>query len=233
MEDLLNPLENQDPLNNTNPMDDPLLDALEHSIVDPPGFTDPLVENEEPLMDDLAKQLNAVEANIENAPPIPLVPEPREPGGDINGDEPDVQGEEPVTPEGAEPTGNGESPETTIEQYGGFQDSPLPPRKGSAHMTPPNPPGLRRPHKGSSRTGRRKSPPRRRPTRGTGGLVISRQNTRYCPEIREVIYIEKCDDCERYRHWPEGTDEEPQECWYDWQAKPPCDECDDDSDERS
>jgi hypothetical protein len=74
MEDSLIPLENQNPLNNTNPMEDPLLDALEHSIVNPLGFTDPLVVNENPLMDDLAIQLDAIEAGIENSPPIPPNP---------------------------------------------------------------------------------------------------------------------------------------------------------------
>ncbi|MFB0553067.1 MAG: hypothetical protein ACETWQ_07105 [Phycisphaerae bacterium] len=231
MEDPLNPLENQNPLDNTNPMDEPLLDALEYSIENPPGFVDPLAERDELLMDDLATQLDAVEAGIENTPSMPPEPGPREAGVDKDGDESDVQGEEPVTPEVAGPTENVESSEATVEQYGRFQGSPPRPQEGSAHMTPPNPPGLRRPHKGSSRTGRRKGPPRRRHTRGAGKLVISRQNTRYCPESHEIIYEQKCESCEKYRHWPEGTDEEPRECWYDWQARPPSDECDDDSDE--
>jgi hypothetical protein len=31
------------------------------------------------------------------------------------------------------------------------------------------------------------------------------------------VDLEQCESCEKYRHWPEGTDEEPRECWYDWQ----------------
>jgi len=233
MEDPLNPLENQNPLDNTNPMDDPLLDALEHSIENPPGFVDPLAERDGLLMDDLAKQLDAVEAGIENTLSMPPEPGPREAGVDKDGEESDVQGEEPVTPEVAGPTENEESSEATIKQYGRFQGSPPRPQEGSAHTPPPNPPESHKLHRSSGRAGRRKGLPRWRRTRGTGGLVISRQNTRYCPDSKEIIYEQKCESCEKYRHWPEGTNDEPRECWYDWQAKPPGDEFDDDSDERS
>lgn len=56
---------------------------------------------------------------------------------------------------------------------------------------------------------------------GKAGPVISRRNTRYCPESHEVIDREQCKNCEKFRYWPEGTKEEPRECWHDWQARPP------------
>jgi hypothetical protein len=89
MEDAMNPSENQDPLNKQNPLDDSLLDSLEHSIENPPGFTDPLAEQDKQLMDDLSRQLDAVESSIESAPPSPPAHETAngEDEQDTNGDE--------------------------------------------------------------------------------------------------------------------------------------------------
>ena len=42
---------------------------------------------------------------------------------------------------------------------------------------------------------------------------------RYCPATHELIDLEDCQSCEKYRHWPAHTDEEPSECWYDWQVR--------------
>jgi len=98
MENPLNPLGSQDPLDNQGqgPLDDPLLDAFEHNIEKPPGLTDPLVEHEQDQqsMDDLAHQLEALEASIENA--LPVSPEPRGPG-DI--DEPSGPADDSATPD--------------------------------------------------------------------------------------------------------------------------------------
>jgi hypothetical protein len=40
---------------------------------------------------------------------------------------------------------------------------------------------------------------------------------RLCPQTGEFIDEGKCEECEYYRHWPEGSEEEPRECWFDWQ----------------
>jgi len=48
-----------------------------------------------------------------------------------------------------------------------------------------------------------------------------RDYCRYCPEIFEIVSEQDCQACEKYRHWPEGTDDEPRECWYDWKANQP------------
>ena len=40
----------QNPLDNQDPLDDPLFDALEHSIENPPGFADSSAERSEQLM---------------------------------------------------------------------------------------------------------------------------------------------------------------------------------------
>jgi len=40
----------QNPLDNQDPLDDPLFDALEHSIENPPGFADSPAERSEQLM---------------------------------------------------------------------------------------------------------------------------------------------------------------------------------------
>jgi len=54
-------------------------------------------------------------------------------------------------------------------------------------------------------------------------------NSRFCPESHGLIDKKKCESCEKYRHWPQGADEEARECWYDWQAKPSHDESKEDA----
>ena len=54
--------------------------------------------------------------------------------------------------------------------------------------------------------------------RGSTGARAS-QNMRFCFECHERIDEQQCESCEKYRHWSDGTDEEPRECWYDWQSK--------------
>jgi hypothetical protein len=219
MPDSFNPIENEGSLGNPDPLDDPMLNALEKSLENPPSFIDSLIENDEPFMDDLARQLGAVEACIENAPPVPPESRPREPGGDRDGNEPDVQGNEPITSEAVPISDDDGSPEVA-EHLWGQSDGPPPHLQESSSRTPqPNPPDSRMLKRGSGRSGSKKGPPSLRRIRGKTGLFISKQKTRYCPESREVIYIDRCDDCEKHRHWPEGTNEEPKECWYDWQAQ--------------
>jgi len=47
--------------------------------------------------------------------------------------------------------------------------------------------------------------------------------TPYCPETREIVDIRECATCGKFRHWPDGTDEEPRTCWHLWRktAQPP------------
>lgn len=227
MEDPLNPMESQDPLNDTNPMEDPLFDALERSIENPPGFTDPLAENENPLMDDLARQLDAIEAGIENSPPIPPQPAPVEPPGEQGKDETDASQQEPSIPlppstpdidkSSEDLDEEEEEPETDNLQAPGQQER-FDRRPWAGPMA--RPPRMQygdgwrqggHPRVGGSRRGGRTG------TKGSGGL-------RHCPDSRDLVNEDKCNSCEKYRHWPEGTEQEPRECWYDWQMKPPTEE---------
>jgi len=209
MEQPPNPLGNQDPL------DDPLLNALERSIESPPGFADPLAEHDEQFMDDLAQQLDKLEASIENTPL--LSPEPEAVMG----------GDELSVVEGNEP------PETSDDQTSPPHDLEDP----SASTARPRRP-LRKPPRRGGGSSRRKRGLlfKRRIPRLSGRTVPGRNwNIRFCPESRERIDEKKCKSCEKYRHWPQGTKEEPRECWYDWQAKQPSGKCDDegpDNDER-
>lgn len=209
MEDPLNPPENQGPLDNQDPLDDPLLDAPERSIENPPGFVDPLAERDELFMDDLAKQLEEVEASIEDRPP--MVPKP-----EIVKDSNKTEEEDEQAPP---PADSYEPPKMREEVWGTFQSSPPLPQEGSAHTPPPNPPLPKLPRGGGSI--------RPRPSLLLKGRLLGRagrtiigisSNLRFCPESHETINIQECEKCEKYRHWPEGTDEEPRECWYDWQA---------------
>ncbi|MBN2137562.1 MAG: hypothetical protein JW720_07140 [Sedimentisphaerales bacterium] len=56
-------------------------------------------------------------------------------------------------------------------------------------------------------------------------------STRFCPDISELVAKENCEYCDKYRHWPEGTDDEPKECWYDWEAAPKPDKHGDEEDD--
>lgn len=98
------------PLDNQNPLDDPLLDALERSIENPPGFVDPLAEHDEQFMDDLAQLSDKLEASIENTPPLAPQPEVV-----IDGDEPSVVADESTSEESSMVEGH-EPPETTEDQ---------------------------------------------------------------------------------------------------------------------
>jgi hypothetical protein len=56
--------------------------------------------------------------------------------------------------------------------------------------------------------------------RPIGGRTGSRPTTRcLCPDTLEPIVEKDCESCEKYRHSPERTDEEPRQCWYDWQGR--------------
>lgn len=227
MENPLNPLESQGPLENQNPLGDPLLDALERSIENPPGFTDPLAGPDEPFVDDLARQLDQVEANVEKTPAIS-----RNPGIIPEGVDPETQDSGSIDSEAPASSDISEDPGTTEEMWGTFQSTPPLPQEGSAHMPLPNPPLRKPPRKGGGNIRPRQKLPRHFIVSPRRRIFGTSSNLRFCPESREAVNTEECQKCEKYRHWPEGTDEEPRECWYDWQAKQSLGESDDSEAER-
>lgn len=226
MQDPLNPLENQNPLDNQNPLEDPLLDALERSIENPAGFTDPPAEHDKLFMDDTAKQLEEVEAGIEDAP---LIQPELEAVQDAN--EPNVQGDESAIQKAPSPADPYKPSEVTEKMWGTFDTAPPIPQEGSAHTLPPNPPLPKMPVRGGGSIRPRRGLPLkgRLPGRKMAGTNI---DLRFCPEVHETVNTQECEKCEKYRHWPEGTNEEPKECWYYRQPEPPTDEPHDDGEEQ-
>lgn len=221
MENPLNPLENQDPFNNKNPMDDPLLDALEHSMKNPPGFVDSIAECDELIMDDVARQLDQVEASIENAPRIPSEPDV------VNDSDEPVGSETPTLPDVFNTPDIEEIPDS--EEFGSPQQSAARDSSTNSSGTSQLSPMLHQSGSGGSR--RRREFPFRRHSTGCHGSTGARasHNMRICPENHESINEQNCESCEKYRQWPEGTDDESRECWYDWQAQPPDDDSDSDN----
>ncbi len=45
--------------------------------------------------------------------------------------------------------------------------------------------------------------------------------SRIRPETHRFANEEQRQDCDKYRYWPKGTDEEPKECWHEWQERQP------------
>lgn len=213
-----------DPLPNPDPPEDqsasdPMLDAVERSIENPPGFTEPLADHQGDIyfMDNLAKGLGAVEASIEGRPPMPTGPHL-----------PEGLEDETERPEDAFPDETGE------DEIRRAQEDAL---EGSTSPAPGDPSSLgeRRLLPPPEGTGGRHFPVR--PTirqsisARSGARAGIGQRIRICPESHEHIVEESCLSCEKYRHWPEGTDEEPKECWYDWKARSSCMEEEEDDDD--
>ena len=209
----------QDPLRQQYPMDDPFLDPLERSIENPPGFHDPMAQPDELFMDDQARMLGALEASIVDVSPNNLPRDSSIPSAHDIGSE--IAATDPTTPELGEqeqslPLDNTTPSETINDAYGSFDTSPPLPREGSSHTPPPNPPKPRMLRRGTGGGRGRKSIsiPQRNPSRfgrATAGLSV-----RYCRESLEIIDKQQCEDCEKFRNWPDGTDNEPRECWYEW-----------------
>lgn len=220
-----NPPEDQGPLDNQNPLEDPLLDALEQSIENPPGFVDPLVENDSQFMDGLAKQLDQVEASIENTPPLPPKSEMPKDENELN-----AQDDELTALEATSLSEEHESLEAMNDSDETLQSSQSASQDSSEDRTNPNRklPRLRRQQQ-LGRSRKRVALIFKRPVSGRTGRVIpvKGRDTRICPESREFIYEKECKSCKKYRHWPEGTNEEPRKCWYDWQREETNDEADD------
>jgi len=172
------------------------------------------------FMDGLAKQLDQVEASIENNPP--LLPEPTVTSdeGELNAQNGELETNSLTEEQESAETMN--NPENTIQNplSSDSQDSDV----GERKFKQPLP----KPKLGVAGLRRWKLIFQRPITRRTGGLISGKNSRpRFCPESRKLIDEQKCRSCEKYRHWPEGTDEEPRQCWYDWQANPTANESDD------
>jgi hypothetical protein len=70
-----------------------------------------------------------------------------------------------------------------------------------------------------------------KPRAGGGTGAATNRQQRYCQESHDAVSQQQCEDCDKYRHWPEGTNEGPRECWHDWQAIPRSNEPDSNSTE--
>jgi hypothetical protein len=198
----------QNPLNPSNNQispDDYMLDTLERSIEKTIGPPDPLMARQNSLVDDIARQLNRVEASIENMPPL-------WPKFLIDNDRilPDVQNSKIGTPETTLPIGDfGASANLNgIEQA--TQNVP----KQGVSQNPSTMP-IRQNGDGIRKHGH--SAKNYKPLFGGRTNAQSNVGLRHCPQSHELIDMETCESCEKYRHWPDGTNEEPRECWHDWQ----------------
>ena len=218
MDEPLIPPEDLEPENEQSPFEDPLLDAFERSIENPHGFVDPMTEHDQAI-DELAGQLEAVENSIEGTqPPVP------EPVMESEMDDPLLQDSELAEPESS--VDDEDPTDGTDEEKEQLPEDPAPNKsddnvlRGGSFLDPL----LQKPRAGEGRTGPGIRPPvRKSPGRATGAGRLSK---RLCPETHELIDEQKCQSCDKYRHWPDGTDEEPRECWYDWQARASDDEQD-------
>ena len=251
---------NRDPLEEADPLDDPMLDALERRMMRPPGSEDPLACADDQFVDANGRMLDALEASIEDGPPVFSVEESRPledplaradaPLADGTGmmTDPIEGGTEkglPTFPNGDDDLDNSEapamSPSLLRRQKRDKSDQlPVDPR-GDAR---PSAAG-ERPHRGTSGGGsRRHVQPRShgsgagRPgappiSRGLGraSAGIRGSQKRLCLDTRDLVDVDVCDSCDRYRHWPEGTDEEPRECWHEWHLCQTADGFDDDDED--
>jgi hypothetical protein len=204
-----------DPLNGQDPLDDPMLDAVERSIEDPAGFRDPSAELDQPHMDELGRLLGQVEHSIETTPPSLT--------GTRGLDGPDVVGlgaDEHMDGDAAPARNGGGSEEEQEDKGSPRQDSlpviPMGRLFHPTHRSPSTPAPSRQ--RGDAGSGARGLPPKRRTYFGGRRAGTKSGSTRrHCPDTRETVDLEQCESCNRYRHWPDGTDEEPRECWYDWE----------------
>ena len=185
----------------------------------PPGFHDPLADPDHLHHDPLCNQLDALKAHIENALPVHSIPAINDFGPNGVLDANPVQGIDDSV-DAIEPADNIALFEPPAEKYGAFESTPPLPQEGLSRNAPPNPPGLPVPQKRGGNIGRKGkniirslSPSPRWHGAGSGIL----RSERFCPENHERINAGQCENCEKYRHWPEGTEEEPRECWYDCQ----------------
>jgi hypothetical protein len=201
------------PLENQNLMDDPMLDALEQSIEKTIVPPDPLMAKQNFLIDAIARQLDQVENGIVNTSQKPLLADSID-----NIIMPATQGLEIF------------EIEPPLVNFNDFEQTPQNSSIPAIPQNSPAPPPIRF----EDSTGRHIHPTKEyKPLSGGRTNAQSNVGLRRCPESREIIDREICESCEKYRHWPEGTSEEPRECWHDWHLAEFCtsEEDDDDNDE--
>ncbi len=224
MENPQNPLDNQKPVSGPEPPDDLLLDALQDSIVNPPGLAESLFPEDMAdflLMDDLGRSLGHLEAKIDGIPttPMPLPERIRDDQGLGAQD-----GRRDDSPQQLPPDSLA-LPETAHDLKSMPQDLPLPPSPGVSTDRAHRGRSSSRPHHRGGGGRRTRGYPRVKiPTAGRMRTATGAAGTglRFCCQNGGVIDAKTCQSCEKYRHWPEGTDEEPRECWHQWrQRKPP------------
>ena len=223
--DPLNPLGIPGAVPDPLSLGDPMLDALEQSIVNPPGFADPNTEQDGMFMDDVAKRLDQVEASMEN--PAPSLPLPAEQiGAAPMGDQEHTsvqpgwsEEEEAKTPEAEE--------EDQLRETRPPDSQKAVPLRPELSREPPS--TLK---SGDGGHGGHREPSAR--TASAGGRFTKTRGasgTRFCPDTNYSVDKKDCQDCNEYRHWPEGTEKEPRECWHDWVATPKLDRRRDEVDE--
>ncbi|MGD0784362.1 MAG: hypothetical protein ABR969_00910 [Sedimentisphaerales bacterium] len=189
---MLNPI---NPPNNQILQDDYMLDALERSIEKTIVPPDLLMVNPNFLIDDVGRQLDRVEARIENMPLIP---------SDIS------IIDNSTIPMQAHDMFELELPSANINTQ---LQTPKNNSMSDSQNSPAKPP-----QQNESRTGRHIQPFKGyKPLSGGRTNAQSSIGLRHCSENNELIDREICESCKKYRHWPDGTDEEPRECWHDWQ----------------
>lgn len=202
-----NPL---NPSNNQPPPDDYMLDALERSIEKSRSLPDPLMANQNFLIDKISRQLDQVEASIENTPSI--LPKFAIANDWIllnaqNSEIGILETTLPIEDFGASANLNG------IGQVSQNDSKQVVSQNPSTTSTRQDSGGIRR-HDNTAKG--------YKPLYGGRTNVQSGISLRHCPENHEIVDVETCESCEKYRHWPEGTNEEPRECWHDWQVTQFC-----------
>ncbi len=208
----------------TGPLEDPLLDAIERSIEDPAGFSDPLIEQSLSPMDELDRDLDRLESAIEE-------PAGGAPLSDATFGEPeasfDFSPQGPLDPPDEQLAAELEALEQMLDGSG-EQSEPVDlsipeapaseTRSGSVPSDHHTPRGAIPPSGSTEKYYDGRSPSGRLRHRGSSGIRIASGN-RVCPDCQEIVNEEYCHVCEKYRHWPEGTDQEPRECWYEWKER--------------
>jgi hypothetical protein len=214
MENPVNPMENPGPLDDPDPMDDSLLNALEHNTLYPTGFMDPLAKYDHMFMDDMGRQLQNLEAGIDGSLPVFDMPDIGKNGLSVQSGNAGIL--EPSLPPGDF------KPSETVNNLQNVSQNPTPsiPRYSSDEAIFSRnqlPPKSRRRGGGCGR--KKQGFPFRKSIAKQGGRtsVGMSSNLRYCFESHELIDKGTCESCGKYRHWPQGTNEEPRACWYDWQ----------------
>ncbi len=215
--DPLNPREGQPP---TDPFEDPLLDEIERSVERPPDLGDPLLGDDVGHIDDLGRLLGGLEGMVTIPPAAGMAPTTPQRPGEISEDE--VKKTEPMTAPETAPRDE-DWPTRGYEQH-----PPLPPDRSPEEGGHGLSPALL-PRRGGGGSGRRRNRAidrrrGRKPVNRPGGSM-----QRWCHEARDLVDWEICESCDKFRHWPDGTDEEPRECWHDWQARQAAEESDEEN----